>query len=1002
MVQQVQSVRTVIRGDADPFVRATRRASRALRNHRSAVRNTTRDYNQAEAATGRLARGFGSLTSRLAAFASVSAGFSLVASLTQAGLEIERLEQRFRFALEGIEEGAEGLQFVREEADRLGISFVSASQGYSGLAAAARGTSIEAAEVRDIFLGISEAAAVLRLDTDQTRRAFRALEQIISKGKVSAEELRGQLGENLPGAVQIMGRALGVGTIELDKFLEQGQLSADALVPFARQLREEFGAGVPDAMDSAAASFNRLSNSIRQMQQAIAQSGLLEFLAETVDGARELGELVGAFERQGLLPIEEINRRLFLAQNTVNELHGDIGTLRTALEGGNTFASTGFPRFYVENVVERYDEALQRLRELNAERREVLGLTFSDDARAGRGAARAQEADDPLDRALFAGNPNRDFVDNTRQQALALGELQAAAEATQQSLIELAAASDPGADAEIAITRQAVAYGEMEAAANAAADAAARLAAATADPSGDAEIAIRNQALAYAEFGEAADAAGLAAARAAAAAADPGADATIAIRNQALAYADIEAAANAAAEAAERAANEAADPGADAAIALRDLAFAYAEIEEAAIAATRAAEQFAQAADPAADAEIALRNQALAYADIEAAAAAAADAITLAAAAGADPGADQVLAIREQALAYADFEAAADAAAIAAERAGAAGADPAGPPAGDTPHITLAEQRAFDALFEHLQRRGEELDRQREQAQQRLLANLRAEQAVRSTILNINLQEEQALANRTREIRAQVQAFSQGGGGGSGADQLANEFEQRLRGRLTQEQTRAQLELNLAIERQAAVDNETTRDAVRNARLRLAALEGELGQVERTTEGYRAQFEELARGIEELEEMRRLKSIADEIGGAIGQLAGSAVRNFDDIGDAARRAGLAIADLILQQTVVNPIGGLISGGIGDIVGSVFGNAIGGSAAASFTAPPPGIGPQITARPVQQNTFNISGSDEATVRRAIAESAPQLADISVGRATQQLNQRSAFQQAVRRN
>ena len=815
MVQQVQSVRTVIRGDADPFVRATRRASRALRNHRSAVRNTTRDYNQAEAATTRLSRGFGTLTSRLAAFASVSAGISLGASLVQAGLEIERLEQRFRFALEGIEEGAQGLQFVRQEADRLGISFVAAAQGYSGLAASARGTTIAAEEVREIFLGISEAAAVLRLDTDQTRRAFRALEQIISKGKVSAEELRGQLGENLPGAVQIMGRALGVTTLELDKFLEQGQLSADALVPFARQLRREFATGVPDAIDSAAASFNRLNNSIRQMQQSIAQSGLLEFIADVVDGARELGEITGAFERQGLLGIEEINRRLFLARSQIEEIGPDIGALRAALESdGNTFASTGFPRFYVEEVVERYDAALERLRELNNQRRQVLGLTFSDDARAARRSPVPEE--DPLERALFQG---------------------AADQVSPEERARLAA-----------------------------------------------EERANNQLLR--------------------------------LRQQ---YQD-----------------RAARVGLD----------AVGRVEQARIEALRRVEALEGQGgneERAATARLAIETST----------------------------ARQISQIRSNELVAALEESA------------------------------RLEEEAREEQARLEARALAERERQRIDAERRTLRLLEAEQSTRLAVLNIVQQEVQALRERGQQIQAQADAI-QSDGAAPDADRSQAEFAQRLRAQLTAEQRRAELELTLAIERQNAVDNESTRDAVRNARFRVEALEGELGQVAATTQAYRQQFEELQRAAEELEEMRRLKSIADEVGGAIGQLAGAAVRNFDDIGDAARRAGLAIADLILQQTVVNPIGGLISGGIGDIVGSIFGNAIGGAAGASFTAPPPGIGPQFSARPVQQNTFHISGSDEATVRRAIAESAPQLADISVGRATQQLNQRSAFQQAVRRN
>ena len=197
------------------------------------------------------------------------------------------------------------------------------------------------------------------------------------------------------------------------------------------------------------------------------------------------------------------------------------------------------------------------------------------------------------------------------------------------------------------------------------------------------------------------------------------------------------------------------------------------------------------------------------------------------------------------------------------------------------------------------------------------------------------------------------------------------------------------------------MDNEQTRDAVRNAQFRVEALEAELGQVAQTTQRYREQFEELVRATEQLEEIQRIRGIANDVTSAITGLASSAITDFDNIADAARRAGQAIAELILQQTVIQPIGGLISGGIGDIVGAAFGNAIGGAAGASFTAPPPGIGPQAQA-PRQTNNFYISGSDEATVRRGIAESLPQISRVSVGETTREISRRSALQQVVRRN
>ena len=58
--------------------------------------------------------------------------------IAQSGLEAERLKRRFQFAARGIAAGARESRFAREEADRLGIDFLAASEAYSGLAAALR------------------------------------------------------------------------------------------------------------------------------------------------------------------------------------------------------------------------------------------------------------------------------------------------------------------------------------------------------------------------------------------------------------------------------------------------------------------------------------------------------------------------------------------------------------------------------------------------------------------------------------------------------------------------------------------------------------------------------------------------------------------------------------------------------------------------------------------------------------------------------------------------
>lgn len=172
----------------------------------------------------------------------------------------------------GAENVAREIAYLRSEAERLGTPFTKATQAYGLLAAASKETALEGQGTRDIFKAISEASTVLHLSASDTEGALRAVGQMMSKGKVSAEELRGQLGERLPGAFQIAARAMGVTTAELDKMLTTGNLMADEFLPkFAAQIRKEFAGSLSDASKSVQADVNRLQNAWDQLKQTSSQ-----------------------------------------------------------------------------------------------------------------------------------------------------------------------------------------------------------------------------------------------------------------------------------------------------------------------------------------------------------------------------------------------------------------------------------------------------------------------------------------------------------------------------------------------------------------------------------------------------------------------------------------------------------------------------------------------------------------------------------------------------------
>lgn len=240
----------------------------------------------------------------LAAVAAFAIGVrSALEGMVQTGVQIQQLGLAFK-GITGSQAGAaQEMAFVRSESERLGLSLLSTAEAYKGIAAASRGTSLEGRGVREIFSRITEAATVLGLRSDQVEGALYAIGQMMSKGKIQAEELRGQLGERLPGAFQIAARAMNMTTAELDKFMADGKLMADEFLPrFAQQLGAEYSGSVADSAKSATAEFNRFQNASTELKNELA-TGLLPIITdvtraatELIKKAREGGEALKALE----------------------------------------------------------------------------------------------------------------------------------------------------------------------------------------------------------------------------------------------------------------------------------------------------------------------------------------------------------------------------------------------------------------------------------------------------------------------------------------------------------------------------------------------------------------------------------------------------------------------------------------------------------------------------------------------------------------------------------
>lgn len=185
----------------------------------------------------------------------------LIGSIRDSLMKIDPIIGRYT-ALTGSREGGQKeFKYVQDVSTQYSVGTESASQQYSQLAVAAKGTKLEGDGVKDLFEAISASSRALNLSMFDTELVFNAYTQILAKGKLSMEELRQQLSEKFPPAMGIFAQALGVSVPEMTTLIGKGAvLSEDILPKVAVALKQNFGAAAREAGDSFTGSITRLEN----------------------------------------------------------------------------------------------------------------------------------------------------------------------------------------------------------------------------------------------------------------------------------------------------------------------------------------------------------------------------------------------------------------------------------------------------------------------------------------------------------------------------------------------------------------------------------------------------------------------------------------------------------------------------------------------------------------------------------------------------------------------
>ena len=188
---------------------------------------------------------------------------SLPGQLINAAKGQQQFNNALQVATQDTNTFAKELLFVDNVQRAFGLNLETTRTGFTRLYASMAPANFDSGSIEKLFTGISAATAALQLTPDKAERVTYAFSQMASKGQIMAEELRGQLGDVLPGALSIFAKAAGMSIKDFSKAMEDGEFTGnrfrEVFAKVSDELLNRFGTGA----QAAGKSLQGLTNVVK-------------------------------------------------------------------------------------------------------------------------------------------------------------------------------------------------------------------------------------------------------------------------------------------------------------------------------------------------------------------------------------------------------------------------------------------------------------------------------------------------------------------------------------------------------------------------------------------------------------------------------------------------------------------------------------------------------------------------------------------------------------------
>ncbi|EER8284676.1 tape measure protein [Escherichia coli] len=276
----------------EAFNRELAKLNQNLRETLSKFNKTTSKNNHSENASNGLDVLATSAIKAGTAIYSFQTALEAYRKIMEVGLKKEASQRAAQFVL-GDEGAKRATDFVKNLANNTGVDQIETLSSFAKFSAGAG--DMNADQKESLFSNVIGTSRLMGLNTEEINGILKAFEQMASKGKIQAEELRGQLGDRMAGAFQLFARSLGMTTEELDKAMKDGKvLSKDVLPKVSAEMGRmiDKAGGWEKIINSTQTQLGRLSNSWNNNLALMfdgSQEGLTDFTRSLTNLLNSLG-----------------------------------------------------------------------------------------------------------------------------------------------------------------------------------------------------------------------------------------------------------------------------------------------------------------------------------------------------------------------------------------------------------------------------------------------------------------------------------------------------------------------------------------------------------------------------------------------------------------------------------------------------------------------------------------------------------------------------------------